>query len=61
MPAAPIVIVDRDDNRFTASQCPMPGIDAVVYRIENGFLIYMQPDGTYRSAAGQTYRVADLN
>jgi hypothetical protein len=36
----------------------MAVIDAVIYRIDDGSLIYHQPDGSFRSATGDTYRLA---
>lgn len=55
-----INVLDSQGNRFVASRRFLDtGIDAVIYRIADGQLIYQQPDGTFSDASKNRFHLAE--
>lgn len=63
MPVIPttIDVLDAEGNRFVASRRFLDtGIDAVIFRIADGQLIYQQPDGTFTDAKKNRFHQAEI-
>jgi hypothetical protein len=56
MTSSSISVVDKHGIVFSAQYCDSVGIDATMYRIDGGQLIFKQSDETFRDAKGQIYR-----
>ena len=57
-----IVVFDMTGTRHVASRKFMDtGIDAVVYRIAEGQLIYQQSDGSFADARKTRFRLAEAH
>jgi hypothetical protein len=60
VPDSTIIVVDTTGNRFVASRKFLDtGVDAVIYRIADGHLIYQQSDGTFIDAKKARFALFD--